>query len=62
MSQAIRLLLAEDERLTRENLARLLSLEDDIEIVGTAADGEEAIGLARLRAPPFKCPAARASR
>lgn len=51
MTNAIRLLLAEDERLTRENLARLLALEDDIEIVGTAADGEEAIGLARTRAP-----------
>ena len=51
MSDAIRLLIAEDERLTRENLARLLAMESDIEIVGTAADGEEAIGLARVRAP-----------
>ena len=47
----IRLLIAEDERLTRESLARLLSLESDIELVGTAADGEEAVGLARLRRP-----------
>lgn len=51
MSNAIRLLIAEDERLTRENLARLLAMEPDIEIVGTAADGDEAIGLARTRAP-----------
>jgi DNA-binding NarL/FixJ family response regulator len=51
MSQTIRLLIAEDERLTRENLARLLALEDDIEIVGMAADGDEAVGLARTRAP-----------
>ena len=51
MADKIRLLIAEDERLTRENLARLLMLEDDIEVVGTAADGEEAIGLARIRAP-----------
>jgi len=51
MSNAIRLLIAEDERLTRENLARLLAMETDIEIVGTAADGEEAIGLSRVRAP-----------
>jgi DNA-binding NarL/FixJ family response regulator len=51
MSKPIRLLIAEDERLTRENLARLLSLEDDIEIVGTAADGEEAVGLVRQRQP-----------
>jgi DNA-binding NarL/FixJ family response regulator len=44
-------MIAEDERLTRESLARLLALEDDIEIVGLAADGEEAVGLARLRMP-----------
>ena len=51
MSRAIRLLIAEDERLTRDSLARLLALEEDIEVVGTAADGEEAIGLTRQRVP-----------
>jgi DNA-binding NarL/FixJ family response regulator len=51
MADKIRLLIAEDERLTRENLTRLLALEEDIEIVGAAADGEEAMGLARTRAP-----------
>ena len=51
MPKPIRLLIAEDERLTRENLARLLALEDDIEIVGTAADGEEAVGLVHQRRP-----------
>jgi Response regulator containing CheY-like receiver domain and AraC-type DNA-binding domain len=43
----IRLLIAEDERLTREALARLIGLEDGIEVVGQAAGGEEAV---RLRA------------
>ena len=36
----IKLLIAEDERLTRDALARLLAMEDDIEVVGQAADGE----------------------
>ena len=47
----IRVLIAEDERLTRDSLARLLAMEDDIEIVGEAADGEEAIRLARKQVP-----------
>lgn len=47
----IRLLIAEDEKLTREGLMRLLSMEPDIEVVGTAADGEEALGLCRQRMP-----------
>jgi DNA-binding NarL/FixJ family response regulator len=51
MTSAIRLLIAEDERLTRDHLARLLGMEPDIEIIGTAADGEQALGLARTRAP-----------
>lgn len=47
----IRLLIAEDERLTRDALARLLALEEDIEVVGTAADGGEAVHLARQLVP-----------
>jgi DNA-binding NarL/FixJ family response regulator len=39
-------LLADDQRLVREGLATLLSLLDGIELVGTAADGEEAVRLA----------------
>src|SRR5438094_9225753 len=51
LDEKIRLLIAEDERLTREALARLIALEDDIEVVGQAADGEEAIRLARRLMP-----------
>lgn len=47
----IRLLIAEDERLTREALARLLALEEDIEVVGQAGDGEQALRLARELTP-----------
>jgi DNA-binding NarL/FixJ family response regulator len=42
----IRVLLADDQRLVREGLATLLNLLDGIELVGTAADGEEAVKLA----------------
>jgi DNA-binding NarL/FixJ family response regulator len=42
----IRVLLADDQRLVREGLATLLNLLDGIELVGTAADGEEAVRLA----------------
>jgi two-component system response regulator DesR len=46
----IRVLLAEDQAMMRGALAALLSLEDDIEVLGTVADGEAAVREAhRLR-------------
>ncbi|EYB69517.1 LuxR family transcriptional regulator [Deinococcus phoenicis] len=42
----IRVLLAEDQTLVLGALAALLSLEDDLEVVGTAADGASALRLA----------------
>lgn len=47
----IRILLADDQRLFREGLIALLSLESDIEIVGEANHGEEAIALAEHLQP-----------
>jgi len=42
--------LADDQRIVREGLATLLALLPEIEVVGSAADGEEAIALvANLR-------------
>ena len=42
--------LADDQRVVREGLATLLGLLPDIEVLGTASDGEEAIALVeRLR-------------
>ncbi|OPA74087.1 DNA-binding response regulator [Paenibacillus selenitireducens] len=41
----IRIILGEDQRLLRGALATLLSLEDDIEVVGEAENGEEALSL-----------------
>jgi DNA-binding NarL/FixJ family response regulator len=47
----IRVLLADDQRLVREGLGTLLGLLDGIELVGTAADGEEAVVLAARHDP-----------
>jgi two-component system response regulator DesR len=42
LSTVIRVLLAEDQALVRGALSALLKLESDIDVVGAAADGEEA--------------------
>ncbi len=47
----IRLLVADDQALVRGALAALLELEPDIEVVGAAADGEEALELAAALTP-----------
>jgi PAS domain S-box-containing protein len=47
----IRVLLADDHAVMREGLARLLGEEPDIEIVGQAADGQEAVELAARLLP-----------
>jgi DNA-binding NarL/FixJ family response regulator len=47
----IRVALADDQDLVRAGFAALLDAEDDIEVVGEAADGEQAVLLAARRAP-----------
>ncbi len=42
---AVRVVLADDQRLVRESLATLLGLLDGIELLATASDGEEALAL-----------------
>jgi DNA-binding NarL/FixJ family response regulator len=42
----IRVLLAEDHAVVRKGLERLLETADDLEVVGAAADGEQAVALA----------------
>jgi DNA-binding NarL/FixJ family response regulator len=42
----VRVLAADDQRVIREGLAMLLGLLPDVEVVGTAANGEEALTLA----------------
>jgi len=42
----IRVLLADDQRVVREGLAMLVGLLPGVEVVGTAADGEQAVAMA----------------
>lgn len=47
----IRIVLAEDQKLLRGALATLLSLEDDIEVVGQAENGEEVLAMIQQYEP-----------
>jgi DNA-binding NarL/FixJ family response regulator len=51
VSAPIRVLIADDQRVVREGLAVLLGLLPGVEVVGTAADGEQAVALATDLAP-----------
>jgi DNA-binding NarL/FixJ family response regulator len=47
----IRVLLADDEAIVRDGLRAIVELEDDLEVIAEAADGVEAVELARTLAP-----------
>ena len=47
----IRVLLADDQALVRAGFAALLDAQSDIQVVGEASDGEEAVRLARELGP-----------
>jgi two-component system, NarL family, response regulator LiaR len=51
MSETIRVLIADDHAVLREGLRSFLELQEGIEIVGDAADGEEAVALAEQLRP-----------
>lgn len=45
MSEVLRVLIVDDQALVRSGFELMLSIEDDIEVVGSAADGREALDL-----------------
>lgn len=47
MTQTIRILIADDHAIVREGLRALISGKPDMELVGEAADGDQAIAQAR---------------
>jgi DNA-binding NarL/FixJ family response regulator len=51
MAPRIRVLIADDHRLFAESLTLMLEVEQEIEVVGYAADGREAAALAAILDP-----------
>ena len=51
MADLIRVLIVDDIPETRDHLAKLLGFESDIEVVGSAASGREALELASALTP-----------
>ena len=47
----LKVLLVDDHAMVRSGFAMVLSVEDDVEVVGEAADGEQALALARATRP-----------
>lgn len=45
MSEKIKILIADDQKLIREGLKVLLEMEEDFEVIGEAANGKEAVDL-----------------
>lgn len=50
-AEPTRVLIVDDQALMREGLRTLLELDETIQVVGTAANGHEAVALARELAP-----------
>jgi NarL family two-component system response regulator LiaR len=51
MSKKIRILIADDHAIVRKGIRALLSTEPDIEVIGEAGNGAEAVALAQKTSP-----------
>lgn len=51
----IKAVVADDQPLVRAGLTAMLDMEPDIEVVGTASDGAEAVAVARRLRPDVVC-------
>lgn len=51
MTELLRLVLADDHALVRSGFRMILSVEDDMDVVGEASDGAEAVALAEQLRP-----------
>ena len=51
MTEPLRVLLVDDHAMVRSGFAMVLSVEDDVEVVGEAANGREAVEVARRTRP-----------
>ena len=47
LMKRITVMLAEDHMIVREGFRKMLELEDDLEVVGEAQDGRQAVTLAK---------------
>jgi len=50
-AERIKVLVVDDQRLVRDGISSILSLYDDIEVCGDAADGKAAVDMARQLRP-----------
>ena len=51
MKKSIRVIIADDHSMVREGLKQLIELEDNIEVIDQAGNGEEAINKALEKKP-----------
>ena len=49
------MLVADDQSLVRRGFRMVLEIEEDLEVVGEAGDGEEAVGAGPSGCDPTSC-------